>query len=689
MNKYPTTEKIRATQIIHGTEIQDDYAWLEGDDTNETNLKISKWTENQNNFTRSILDQLPNRKILENKLKKLLSITSISTPVFAEDKIFYFKREKDQEQPSFFCSRYSDLNGKLLLDPKKIDNTGLTTIAWAEPSPDGELVAYGTYKGGDENYCLEIITTNECVTLPEKIEGKVCAVSWLNDGTGFIYSKLADIKNPYSRQIKFHMLGTNPQNDPLIFEQLKEGPLATTWGPYAYLQDGGKWLVLGYHTSTKSNDLWIADFMQWQKTGELKLIEIVKGLESRFSARILNDELFVFTNQNAPNGCIYKASIQGEEISNKKTIVAESQDLTIVDMKISQNSLLVSFQKNACSVIHSLDFEGNLLKQLQLPGYGSAYISANENRKNFFLSYVSFNMPKTIFHYPEASQNPEIWYKTQLIESIDDIEVTQKWATSKDGTKISMFVIHKQGIKLNSNNPTVVYGYGGFNISLTPSFSPTILPWLADGGVYAVTNLRGGGEYGEKWHSAGILEKKASVFEDFEACVNWLIDNKYTNSNRIAIMGGSNGGLLTGAALTRKPDLYAAVVCAVPLLDMLKYHKFLMAKYWVPEYGSSEDKQQFKYLIDYSPYHNIKPNKNYPATFFISGENDTRVHPMHARKMAAALQSINHDPNKNPILLWIDRESGHGQGKPLNIQVRETTDKWMFIRWQLKMETKN
>jgi prolyl oligopeptidase len=290
-----------------------------------------------------------------------------------------------------------------------------------------------------------------------------------------------------------------------------------------------------------------------------------------------------------------------------------------------------------------------------------------------------------VFHCDDRNNDQQMWKQTQLDLSLDDIEVTQEWFFSEDQTKVSMFLVHKKNLEYNQQNPTLIYGYGGFAIGMTPAFSPLLCPWLEDGGVYALVNLRGGNEYGDSWHSDGMLDKKKNVFADLEAAAQCLIDKKITCSDKLAVMGRSNGGLLTGAALTRRPDLYKAVVCGVPLLDMLRYQKFLMARFWVPEYGTAENQEHLQWLIEYSPYQNIKEGVDYPATFIYSGENDTRVHPMHARKMAAALQNFSGSADTKPILLWIDRNSGHGQGKPLNIKVLEETDQWLFLRWQTGM----
>lgn len=687
--KYPESPQKIVKEMIHGYENVDHFRWLEGDEKGITTKKVEAWTTAQNKFTREILDALPGRKILESRILPLLEIGSCSVPNLAGERLFYCKREGSQNQPVNYYADGVWGDEKILIDPNKLDETGLTAIAWVHPTKDGKLVAYGEYKSGDENSTLKIIDLSTGKHLAECISGKVHLIRWLSDNSGFVYSKLADLSNPYSRQICFHILGDDDKNDKVIFEQYKEGPLASTWGPFATLSKDGKWFILGYHTSTRSNDLWIADFAEWRATGKLRLKTISEGESGTFHAEINHDRLYIYTNYEAPNGKIFITAPDKPEKENWQELIKERKDSVIDHWAFTADYLVLSYEKNASSYLEKCDKQGKFLEEIALPGIGSAHFSSNDERNDIFLSYTSFNYPSCIFHLDLDTKERKVWNEKKVPVDLEDIEVFQKWFNSKDGTKVSMFLVHKKGIKFDGQNPTLIYGYGGFGISLTPGFSPIICPWLEDGGIYAMVNLRGGSEYGDQWHSDGMLEKKKKVFEDLEASAEYLINEKVTCSEKLAVMGRSNGGLLTGAALTRRPGLYKAIVCGVPLLDMLRYQDFLMARYWVPEYGSAENPEHFEWLIEYSPYQNIKAGTNYPATFIFSGENDTRVHPMHARKMAAALQSFSAAADKQPILLWIDRDSGHGQGKPLNIRVLEETDQWIFLRWQLGMLKKS
>ncbi|HAE39160.1 MAG TPA: S9 family peptidase, partial [Candidatus Riflebacteria bacterium] len=536
-------------------------------------------------------------------------------------------------------------------------------------------------------YRLKIMRVKDGTHLGDEICNKVISVFWLADNSGFIYSRLADIKNPYSREIRLHYLGDKTDDDRLIYAQYKEGPLATTWGPFASLSEDGRWLLLSYYTSTRSNDLWLIDFQNWKDSGEFDKREIIVDCDSMTHARVIGGRLYIHSNEDTPNGQIYLVDPAEPSRKNWKILIPERTDATIEGWDFTRSSLIVSYQKFAASELVKFDLATAQQSEISLPGIGSASISCSESKEDFFIRYESFNFCPSIIYYDCASNSRKAWWKCELAVDLSDMRVEQHFYESKDGTRVSMFLVYRDGVKKNGQNPTLLYGYGGFGISMTPAFSGLIIPWIQDGGIYAVANLRGGGEYGDKWHQAGMLSQKKLVFEDFEAAAEWLIAQKYTCSEKLAISGRSNGGLLTGACLIRRPHLFKAVLCGVPLLDMVRYHLFLMARYWVPEYGCAENDKEFDWLVDYSPYHNICRNREYPAVFFYTGENDTRVHPMHARKMTAAMQANAANTHEKPILLWVDRESGHGMGKPLNITVEEQTDQWMFIRWQTGLET--
>jgi prolyl oligopeptidase len=682
---------------LHGVELKDNYRWLEGDNSDPARMgkateEVSKWTDAQNAYTRQVLDNLPYRKALEERLRPLMEVGSVSAPQMRGNRYFYSKREGTQNQPSVFVREGYRGEPKLLLDAAKLDATGLTTISWYEPSEDGKLLAFGTYRAGDENSTLHVLEVDSATVQPLEIPGKVSGISWTPDSSGFVYRNLWDVKNPYAGQVMYHAMGTAPSTDKQIFRQFKpdeDSKLATTYGPDGGLSRDGKWLVLSYATDTRNNDLFVADFAAWKTTGKLEKITIAKGLPASFGGDIVDGVMYMQTTFEAPNGRIVAVDLKNPSKDKWKLLVPESKDGGVIQgMEISKDVLAVTYLRNASSAISLFDLSGKLKGSLKLPGIGSAGIAGERDRYEAYLTFASYNYPASIFRVDlsKPGAEPELWERPAVPVDPTTVEVKQEWYKSRDGTKVSMFIVHKKGLKLDGTNPTILYGYGGFNVSMTPSFSAPLFSWFEDGGVYAVANLRGGGEYGDAWHEGGRLARKQNVFDDFAAAGEYLISRSYTSRDRLAIMGGSNGGLLTGTLVTQRPDLFKAAIVAVPLLDMVRYQNFLMAKYWVPEYGSAEVPEQFDYIIRYSPYQNIRGNTKYPAVLLTAGENDSRVHPLHARKMAAALQAATRsDPATEPVLLWVDREAGHGQGKPLNLRIRDAADTRIFLMWQLGM----
>ena len=701
--KPPASRLEPVTETLHGVEIVDNYRWLEGDNSNPERMgqvtpEVGTWTDQQNAYTRSVLDSLPGRKELEAKLRPLMEVGSVSTPMVRGERYFFSRREGAQNQPSYFWRQGYKGESKLLLDPAKLDPSGLTTITWISPSQDGKLVAYGTYKSGDENTTLHLMEVDSGKVQALEIPNKTQGPDWMPDGSGFLYQNLKDPKDPYSGQVLYHRMGTAVAADPILFRQFtkeEDEKLATTWGPGGSLSRDGKWLTLVYWTGTRSNDLWVADFAKFLATGKLEKRDIAVGQDGTSLGQVDGNTLFVQTNVGAPNGRIdaydLRASAAGAA-GKPRTVVPERAGMAMQSVSVAKGLLAVEYLKNASSLIEVFDASGKSLGELKLPGIGSAGLAAEPDRTEAYLNFTSFNSPTSIFRVDlgKPAAEPELWESPPVPVDPATVEVKQVWYKSKDGTPVSMFVVHRKGLALDGANPTILTGYGGFNVSETPAFSATMFQWFDAGGVMALPNLRGGGEYGDAWHEAGMLAKKQNVFDDFIAAAEWLIAQKYTRPEKLAIAGGSNGGLLTGAAVVQRPDLFRVALVAVPLLDMLRYQNFLMARYWVPEYGSAEDATQFAFLNAYSPYQKVKRGTDYPAVLLTAGENDMRVHALHARKMAAALQAATAEvPGAKPVLLWVDREAGHGQGKPLNLKIRDTADQRIFFMWQLGMLPKS
>jgi len=688
----PDTEKRPYTYTLHGVSVEDPYHWLEGSDAPESegpdpalDAAVGEWTDAQNAYTRSVLDALPNRAEFAAELSSLLSLDAWGIPRIGGESLFYSLRRGGQAQPVLYTQAPDDAEARVLLDVNALDPTGLLALDWFRPSPDGRYVAFGTYHSGDENTTARVLETATGRWLDDEIPGRVDAVEWLDDGRTFVVRRLSDPENPYSGQILLHELGRDVADDPVLFEQYTDGPLATTWGPYPLVSRDGRWLVIIYYTGTDSNDLWYYDLDAWRETGELTRRDLLVGVgaltEDGF---IVGDKLYALTTYGASNKRVLAFDLASDTPAEFDEVIPARDDAVIVDIEPAPGRIVVDYLADAYTRLEVFGLDGRPLGEIELPGIGSASIVTHPDRSIAWLSFETFSAPRAIYRVDLDARRTTPWRQPELGIETPDVTVRQVRYRSYDGTEVPMFLVHRTGLELDGDNPTILYGYGGFDISMTPEFLAAWQPWLSRGGVYAIANLRGGGEYGADWHRAGMLERKQNVFDDFHAAAEYLIEQGYTRPERLGIRGGSNGGLLTGAAITQRPELFSAAIVQVPLLDMLRYQHFLMARYWVPEYGSAEHPDQFEFLRAYSPYHNVRPGTRYPATLLTAGENDRRVHPLHARKMAAALQAATSaDPAEKPILLWVDRETGHGQGKPLEIRIREATDLLVFMAWQL------
>lgn len=705
----PATKTMPVTDTLHGIDLVDSYRWLEGDISNPSAMgqpteEVTEWTQAQNAYTRAIFDNLPGRAALEARVRELMEVGSVGTPNMAQSRYFYSKREGAQSQAVVYMRDGIDSEPIEMLNPNMLDESGLLTVSWYTPNDDGSLLAFGMYRSGDENSTLYILDVDSGDWLADEIPGKVRGAGWLPDGRSFFYANLADVNDAYSGRIKYHRVGTHWREDPTLFVQgdfvnmYRESgrysakqidDVGKTYGPFAYPSEDGRWLMVGYYTGTRSNDLWVMDLNKWQRSGDKALKPVLADTINTGAAgngEIVGDLLYLQTTLDAPNGRVVSVDLNNPAMDNWVTVIPTDPKRVLETASMARGMLIVDYLVDATTRIEKYTLSGRSLGPVELPGIGSAGLATSPDRTEAFLSYTSYNEPASIYRIDLATNERTLWERPDVPVDPSLVEVKQVWYESKDGTKISMFLIHRTGLELNGKNPTILYGYGGFNISMTPRFSATLFPWFESGGVYAVANLRGGGEYGEAWHRAGMLDKKQNVFDDFIAAAEWLIDHGYTKPEHLGVAGGSNGGLLVGAAITQRPDLFSAAICGVPLLDMIRYQDFLMARYWIPEYGSSEDPSQFEYLKKYSPYQNIKPGTKYPAMLTTAGENDARVHPMHARKMVAALQAASaSDPDQEPQLLWVDYDGGHGAGKPLHLRVREVVDQRLFMMWQLGM----
>jgi len=666
--------------VIHGHRIVDPYRWLENASSPET----KKWVEEESAYTRSLLDPLPGREPLRKRLDQLMSIGSLSAPQIGGKYYFYTKREGTQNQPVLLVREGVHGADRVLVDVNKLAADGTLALDWWAASEDGKYVTYGTSPSGSELSTLHIIETATGKLLPDTIERtRAASIAWKLDNSGFFYTRypkkgeVPEGEEVYHRRVFHHALGADPSNDPLIFGTDLE---PEAW-PGVDLSNDGRWLLISVEHGWTKSELYLQDLK-----GHAPPVRITEGKNFLYSGEIYNGKIFITTNEDAPRYRMFVADASAPARSNWRELIPQS-DAILQGAAIVNGLLLAQYEQNASSQLKLFDIEGDGLGAVQLPQIGTVGgIGGKWNRKEVFFKFSSFTMPDAVYQIDLASRGTSLWSKVDAA-GVDpsQYEVKQLWFNSKDGTRIPMFVFHKKGLKLDGKNPTQLTGYGGFNVSLTPEFRGERFAWLEHGGVFAVANLRGGAEFGEDWHRTGMLDKKQNVFDDFIAAAEFLISEKYTDKEHLAIRGGSNGGLLMGAALTQRPDLFRAVVCQVPLLDMLRYQNFQIAKLWIPEYGSSEDPRQFDWLYAYSPYHHVKEGAEYPAILFMTADTDTRVDPMHAKKMAALMQAeaANGKSKERPILLRIDTKAGHGAGKPIAKQIDDLVDIYSFLFWQV------
>jgi prolyl oligopeptidase len=680
----PKAKVVPVEDTVQGHKIVDPYRYLENPNDPDTRLYV----EQQLAYTRSILDPLPGRDKIKARLSQLLAIGTVGVPQMGGKYYFHTRREGNQNQPVLYVRE--GLNGaptepdRVLLDVNKLAADGTIALDWWYASDDGKYVAYGTSPGGSEISTLRVIETASGKLLPDSIERtRAASLAWKHDNAGFFYTrypKKGDVpegEEVYYRRVFYHALGGDPAHDPLIFGEGRD----PEWWPNVSLSEDGRWLLINEEQGWTKTVMFLQDL-----TSNSAPVEITAGKDFLYSADFFEGKLYITTNEDASHYRVFVADTAHPRRESWKEIIPQS-DAVLQNVSVTGGGLLAQYQRNATSELKLFGLDGRKLADIPLPAIGDVFsASGRYDRDEIFFGFQSFTVPPSVYRVDLSSMKSALWAKVDA-PSIDPsaYDVEQVWYMSKDGTKIPMFVVNKKGIEKNGRNPTLLTGYGGFNVSLTPAFSRSMYLWMEHGGIYAVANLRGGSEFGEDWHRAGMLDKKQNVFDDFIAASEFLIAEKYTDKDHLAISGGSNGGLLMGAMITQRPDLFRAVVCAVPLLDMLRYQNFQIAKLWIPEYGSADDAVQFDWLYAYSPYHQVKRGQEYPAVLFMTGDTDTRVDPMHAKKMAALMQAEakNGDSNDKPILLRIETKAGHGQGKPVTKQIEESTDMYSFLFWQL------
>ncbi len=675
-DRYPATERQSIVETIHGVAVADPYRWLEDAEAKP----VQAWMKAQNDHTRAHLDALPGHDGLERRLADLAYVESVSTPYRRGDRYFYSRRHADKEKAVIYW-REGDGPENVLLDPNAMSTGGrnVSIGRWA-PDFDGRNVAYGLKENNADEATLYVMdVASQAVSEIDVIPGaKYASPSWTPDGKGFYYTWLPTdptipvAERPGHALVKFHALGTDPESDPIIHPAL--GDPTRFISPY--LTRDGRWLFIYKWHGWSSVDIVFRDL---QADGA----EFRPFFESDdHQAYVIGwrDHFYIVTNEGAPRWRIFKTPADRPAREGWTEIVPQLPDAVIDGVQIIGDKLVLHLLVEAASALELRELSGEKIRDIPLPGIGSTGGLAGEpDQPEAFYAFSSFTTPTRIYRTDVASGETALWAEVKLPVDASKFTAERRWYTSKDGTKVSMFVLRRADLK--GPLPTVLYGYGGFQVSLTPSFSANLVPWLEAGGAYAVAHLRGGGEYGEAWHRDGMLDKKQNVFDDFIAAAEYLIEEGETTADKLAIYGGSNGGLLVGAAMTQRPELFAAVVCGVPLLDMVRYHQFGSGQTWTAEYGSAEDPEQFATLYAYSPYHKVTGPQPWPATLFLSADNDDRVDPMHARKMAAVLQHS--QTADDPILLRIEQQAGHGGSDRTAQRVARGVDLWAFLMAEL------
>ncbi len=688
---YPSTEKRDYSYTIHGEEIEDPYTWLEDSEDSE----VIKWTEAQNEFTEKTVFSWSETKKFKKRLSELYRYDSMSTPVKRNNRIFYSFKKGLQNQPVYYVEEGEEK--RELVNPNELSEDGTTAMDWVYVSPEGNYIAYGLSEHGSEQSVLHIMDVETGEKVDEPITGcRYASVGWLPDESGFYYTRKLDGDNQKEidekQSIRFHEIGTDPEEDEIIAESdIPEAIFVST------IDNEGKWLVIAqYKGSSRRPRLWLYDIENEEKR------DVVDNYEHMYEPLVHDGYIYLRTNRDGALN--WKIDRVDCETLEWETFIPENDKDILDGFTVGADMIYLKYMRDVASRLVAVNTGSGKREDVELPVLGTIFsLSTDPNSRELFLKFSSYAYPPTIFKYdmkaidkveassaeaPPSVEEPEYklskFWQAELPVETDSLKIEQIFYSSKDGTKVPMFVVYKKGLEKNGENHTMVKGYGGFNVTYPMYFSSTNYAWIETGGILVIANIRGGGEYGSEWHKAGMMHNKQNTFDDFAWALKHLIKENYTSPEKIAIWGGSNGGLLTGAMITQYPELFKAALVAVPLLDMLKFHKFLIGRYWTSEYGNPDKKEDFDYIKKYSPYHNIEDGGEYPAVMLTAGDHDSRVHPFHAKKMTARLREKN--SSDNPILLWVERKAGHGQGKPTEARINEAAMQIGFFLRMLNVE---
>ncbi len=683
--QYPTARKSDVVDDYHGTRVPDPYRWLEDPDSPESRA----WIEAQNRLTEAYLAAIPARTTIRDRLTKLWNYPKYGTPFRKGGRYFFFKNDGLQNQSVLYKQASLTTQPETLLDPNLLSEDGTVALSTLAVSDDGRLLAYGTSASGSDWEEFRVRDVAIGKDRPDHLKWiKFSGASWTKDGAGFFYSRypeptdkaLTDVNR--FQKLYYHRLGTDQAQDVLVYER----PDQPDWGMNAEVTDDGRYAVLQVWLGTdRRNRVYYLDLKEAKRpkvTGEV--VRLLDDFDASYSFVGNDGPVFYFlTDLDAPRKRVIAIDTRRAERARWREIIPQSADV-LEGIQIIHDTFVAQYMHDASSRLRLFALDGRPVKELELPTLGSiGGISGERKDDEMFYAFTSFLYPTTIFRYDFKTGASSVFKAPTIDFDPSSYETKQVFYASKDGTRVPMFITHKKGLRLDGSNPTYLYGYGGFNISLTPAFSVAVLAWLEMGGVYALPNLRGGGEYGEEWHQAGMHDKKQNVFDDFIAAAEFLIAQGYTSTPKLAIAGGSNGGLLVGAAITQRPDLFGAALPAVGVMDMLRFHKFTIGWAWVTDYGSADSAAQFPYLYKYSPLHNIRAGTRYPATLVTTADHDDRVVPGHSFKFTAALQAAQAGPQ--PVLIEIETKAGHGAGKPTSKLIEEQADRFAFLVRNLGM----
>jgi prolyl oligopeptidase len=666
--------------LYHGVSVADPYRWLEDDNSPETKV----WVEAQNRATFAFLGKIPQRDAIKKRLTKLWNYERYGVPFKEGGRYFFSKNDGLQNQSLLYTMPSLNAQPTLLLDPNRLSADGTVALAGQAVSDDGNLMAYGLSASGSdwEEWKVRDVRTGKDLSDDVKWV-KFSGASWRKDGRGFFYSRFDEpgeaakmTKINEFQKLYYHRLGTQQSEDELVYHR----PDHKDWGFDGEVTDDGHYLII---TVTQGTDPKTRVYYQDLAQPGAKIVELLNDFDARYLFVDNDGPVFWFrTDLDAPRGRVIAIDIAKPERANWREIIPQAGE-TLESVSTLNNSFVCTYLKDAHSQVKLFSLDGKWLREIELPGIGSVGgFGGKRKDTETFYSFTGFTVPGTIYRYDLTTCTSSVFRAPKVDFNPADYETKQIFYTSKDGTRVPMFITHKRGIKLDGKNPTLLFGYGGFDISITPNFSVGSLVWMEMGGVYAVPNIRGGGEYGENWHQAGMKLRKQNVFDDFIAAAEWLVTNHYTQPKKLAIMGGSNGGLLIGACETQRPDLFGACVPAVGVMDMLRFNKFTIGWAWTSEYGSPENPDEFKAIYAYSPLHHIRPGTKYPASFITTADHDDRVVPAHSFKFAAALQAA--QAGNAPVLIRIDTKAGHGAGKPTLKLIDEVTDRWAFLVKELR-----